>query len=130
MATSYDPMDLTVIVGGIYITGFSEDMMSFEKDEDSHTAKVGAQGDVIRTKVHNPLATLTITLLPTSPQVAYLDQLARTGELVPVSIIYKGEPQETITATEAFVKKPASRSYGNEAEDREFELQLLDQEVA
>lgn len=129
MATTYDPMDLTVTIGGVYLTGFSEDMVEFEKDEDGKTAKVGSQGDVVTTKVNNPLATLTLTLLPTSPQVAYLDKLARTGEHVPISIIYNGEPKETITVTEAFIKKPATRTYGNEAEDREYEIQCLDHEV-
>lgn len=129
MATTYDPMDLTVTIGGVYLTGFSEDMVEFEKDEDGQTAKVGSQGDVVTTRVNNPLATLTLTLLPTSPQVAYLDKLARTGELVPISIIYNGSPKETITVTEAFIKKPATRTYGNEAEDREYEIQCLDHEV-
>ncbi|MEY9097056.1 hypothetical protein ABH899_005750, partial [Paenibacillus sp. RC84] len=31
--------------------------------------------------------------------------------------------------TEAIVKKPANRAYGNEAEDREFEIQLLDMKM-
>lgn len=129
MSATYDPMDLTVTIGGVYLTGFSEDMVEFEKDEDGQTAKVGSQGDVVTTKVNNPLATLTLTLLPTSPQVAYLDKLARSGEIVPVAIIYNGSPKETITVTEAFIKKPATRTYGNEAEDREYEIQCLDHEV-
>lgn len=128
-ATTYDPMDLTVTIGGVYLTGFSEDMVEFEKDEDGQTAKVGSQGDVVTTKVNNPLATLTVTLLSTSPQVAYLDKLARTGELVPVSLIYNGTPKETVTVTQAFIKKPATRTYGNEAEDREYEIQCLDHDV-
>ncbi|WP_160037317.1 MULTISPECIES: phage structural protein [unclassified Paenibacillus] len=125
----YDPMDLTVTVGGVFITGFSEDLAEWEKDEDNKTAKVGAQGDVVTSKVNNPLATLTITLLPTSPQVAYLDKLAVTGQEVPVSVIYNGEPKESITCTRAFIKKPATRTYGNEAEDREYEIQMLDHKV-
>lgn len=129
MATTYDPMDLTVTIGGVYITGFSEDMVEFEKDEDAQTAKVGSQGDVVMTKVNNPLGTLTLTLFPTSPQVSYLDKLARTGKLVPISIIFNGERKETITVTQAFVKKPATRTYGNEVEDRQYEIQCLDHEV-
>lgn len=127
--TTYDPMDLTVTVGGVFLTGFSEDMAEFEKDEDNWEVKVGGQGDVVRSKVNNPLGTLKVTLLPTSPQVAYLDKLANTGELVPVSLIYNGSPKESITITEAFIKKPAARTYGNEAEDREYEFQCLDGEV-
>lgn len=129
MATTYDASNLTVTVGGIYITGFSESMAEFEKDEDNYSTKVGAQGDTVRSKVNNPLATLKLTLLATSPQVAYLDSLAKSGTLVPVSVIYNGSPKETITSTSAYIKKPAVRTYGNEVEDREFEVQLLDADV-
>lgn len=128
-ATTYDPQDVTVIVGGNYLTGFGEDMVEIEKDEDGYEVKVGAQGDVARTKINNPLATVKVTLLSTSPLVPVMDKLARTGELVPVSVIHNGTPKETVTVTEAFVKKPAARSYGNEVGDREYELQCLDIEI-
>ncbi|OMF09559.1 DUF3277 family protein [Paenibacillus barcinonensis] len=125
-ATTYDSKAVSVIVGGVYLTGFSEDMVEVEKDEDNFEVKVGAQGDTVRTKVNNPLGTATVTLQQTSPQVAYLDGLANSGQLVPVTIINAGPPKETITVTEAFIKKPASRTYGNEAEDREYEFVLMD----
>ncbi|MDH6674464.1 hypothetical protein M2277_005160 [Paenibacillus sp. LBL] len=127
---TYDPNDLTVVVNGTYLTGFSEDMIEFEKDEDNYETKVGAQGDVVRSKVNNPLATMSITLLSTSPQVAMLDGLAKSGDLVPVSMIYNGEPKETVTVTEAYIKKPASRSYGTEAGDREYEVQCMDADIS
>ncbi|MFD1886828.1 phage structural protein [Paenibacillus wenxiniae] len=125
-AKTYDPLDLSLQIGGVFITAMSEDMVEVEKDEESYSVKVGAQGDVIRSKVNNPLATMTLTLLASSPQLEYLTKLARTGEIVPVSIIYNGEVKETITSTQAFVKKLPTRTYGSEAEDREFELQMLD----
>ncbi|MBP2002571.1 hypothetical protein J2Z69_003657 [Paenibacillus shirakamiensis] len=127
--TTYDPKDLTVTVKGIYLTGFSESMAEFEKDEENWTAKVGAQGDVARSKVNNPLATLKITLLSTSPQVALLDKIATSGELVPISVIFNGSPKETLTITEAYLKKPATRTYSKEIEDREYEFQCLDAEM-
>lgn len=125
-ATTYDSKAVSVIVGGVYLTGFSEDMVEVEKDEDNFEVKVGAQGDTVRTKVNNPLGTATVTLQQTSPQVQYLDGLANSGKLVPVTIINAGPPKETITVTEAFIKKPAARTYGNEAEDREYEFVLMD----
>lgn len=124
--STYDPKDVAVIVDGTYLTGFSEDMVEIEKSENNFETKVGAQGDVVRTKVNNPLGTITVTLLPSSPQVAFMDRLANSGKLVPVTVIYSGTPKETTTATEAFVQKPATRTYGNEAEDREYEIQCLD----
>lgn len=125
-ATTFDAKSVTVTVGGVFLTGFAESMVEIEKDEDNYEVKVGAQGDTVRTKVNNPLGTISVTLLQTSPQVAYLDKLANTGELVPVSVINAGPPKETVTVSEAFIKKPASRSYGSEPEDREYEFQCMD----
>ncbi|PZD96397.1 DUF3277 domain-containing protein [Paenibacillus sambharensis] len=124
--TTYDAKGITVVVDGIYLTGFSESMVAVEKTENNYEVKVGAQGDTLRTKVNNPLGTITVTLLATSPQAAHLDKLAATGRLVSVTVINAGPPKETVTAAEAFVVKPANRSYGNEAEDREYEIQCMD----
>lgn len=128
-AKTYDPLNTTVVVDEVYLTGFGEDMVEIEKDEDNYSVKVGALGDVVRTKVNNPLGTITVTLLATSPQVSYLDRLANSGKLVSVSVIYAGDTKETVTSSQAFIKKPATRSYGNEAEDREYEIQCLDLEM-
>ncbi|MDQ0169181.1 phage structural protein [Paenibacillus tundrae] len=125
-ATTYDSKDVSVVIGGVYLTAFSEDMVEIEKDENNYETKVGAQGDVLRTKVNNPLGTITLTLLPTSPQVSYMDGLGNSGKLVPVTVIHSGTPKETVTVTEAFVQKPATRTYGNEAEDREYEITCMD----
>jgi len=123
---TYDAKGVSVIVNGVYLTGFSESMVEVEKDEDGYETKVGAQGDAIRTKVNSQLGTIKVTLLQTSPQVAFLDKLANTGEMVAISVTSSGPPKETSSATEAFVKKPASRTYGKDAEDREYEFQCID----
>lgn len=124
--TSYDAKTVSVIVNGVFLTGFAESMVEVEKTEDGYSTKVGAQGDVIRTKTNNDLGTITVTLLQTSPQAAYLDRLANSGQLVPVSVISAGPPKETSQATQAYVTKPATRTYANESEDREFTIQCLD----
>lgn len=125
-ATTFDAKGVSVIVGGTYLTGFAESMVAAEKSENNFEIKVGAQGDTMRTKVNNPMGTITVTLLATSPQVAFLDGLANSGKLVPISVINAGPPKETITVTEAFINKPASRTYGNEIDDREYEFQCMD----
>jgi hypothetical protein len=124
--TTYDPKNVTITVNGVYVTGLGESMIEITKDENSYETKVGAQGDVVRTKVHNPLGTIKITLQQTSPQLALFDKLANSGQMVPISIISANNPKETTTVTQAFLKKPADRKYGKEAEDREYEFQALD----
>ncbi|MEK4520013.1 phage protein [Paenibacillus sp. FSL H8-0122] len=123
---TYDSMDVTTIVDGVFLTGFGEDLVTVAKDEEQYTTAVGAQGDVVRNKVNNPLGTITVTLQRTSPQVQYLDGLANSGQLVPVSVIFSGTPKETNIATQAYLKKPADREYGSEAGDKSYEFQCLD----
>lgn len=130
MNTTYDAKSVSVIVGGTYLTGFGESMVTVVKDEESWETSVGAQGDVVRSKVNNPLGTITVSLQQTSPQVEYLDRIAKTGELVPISVISAGPPKETATSTAAYVKKPADRTYGPSAEDREYEFQCMDLDIA
>jgi hypothetical protein len=125
-AKTYDPMDVSVIVGGVFLTGFGEDLVTVAKDEENFSTSVGAQGDVVRTKVNNPLGTITVTLQGTSPQVPYLDSLGNSNKIVPVSVVYSGTPKQTNTATQAYLKKPADREYGAEAGDRSYEFQCLD----
>jgi hypothetical protein len=127
MATkTYDPKSVTVTVNGVYITGLGESMVEITKDENNYDTKVGAQGDTIRTKINNKLGTIKLTLQQTSPQLSYLDSLANSGALIPISIISANDPKETTSVTEAFLKKPSDRKYGKDAEDREYEFQALD----
>lgn len=126
----YDPQSLSIIVDNVYLTGLAETAVTVEKSEDNWTVKVGAQGDTMRTRVRNDLGTATITLLANSPQVPMLDKLANSGAKVPLSVIYKGEFNETITSEEAYIIKQANREYGNEIADREYSFQLLDMLIA
>jgi hypothetical protein len=127
---TYDAKSVSVIVNGVYLTDLGESMVEIEKDEDNYSVAVGAQGDTVRSKVNNNLGTITVTLQQTSPQIAYMDKLANSGALFPISVTSAGDPKEVASATEAFIKKPAARTYGNEAEDREYEIQALDLQMA
>ena len=46
----YNAKDTTVTVNGVNITGFGEDMLSIEKDEEFFSTSVGAQGDVVKSE--------------------------------------------------------------------------------
>ncbi|MUG68642.1 DUF3277 family protein [Paenibacillus campinasensis] len=122
----YDPNDVSVIVDGVYLTGFAESMVTVEKSENNFEVKVGAQGDTLRTRVRNPLGTATVTLLADSPQRKLMDTLANSGQLFSFAVIRAGDEQESVTTEEAYIVKQPNREYGNEIGDREYEIQLLD----
>lgn len=127
MITSYDAKDVSVIVNGVYLTGFADGtFVSYEKTEDNYALSVGSLGDVARAKVNNPLGTITVTLQQTSPQVSMLNKLATSGKIVEARVIHKGSNTEKVGGTQCFVLKEASGEYSNEVSNREFTIQIMD----
>lgn len=130
MVTTYDAKDVSVIVNGIYLTGFADGtFVSYSKDEEQFNVVVGALGDTARAKINNPLGTITVTLQQTSPQVQMMNNLAISGKLVEVRIIHKGSNTQKVGGTQCFVKKPADGEYGSEISNREFEIAVLDYNI-
>lgn len=125
---AYDPKDCVVMVGGVYITGLGEDMVSCEKDEDNFSTAVGAQGDVVVNRSNNQLGTITVTVQGTSPQKDYLMGLAKTGEMFDIWVINKSI-REKVGGSKAMMKKPPALEQGAELADREFEIQVFDYTV-
>ena len=121
----YDARDCTVLVDDVFITGMGETMVTGEKDEDSFTTAVGAQGDVVENEVNNPLGTITLTVQATSPQKAMLLELANSGEHVSVWVTNKSIGEQ-FGGTDCRVKKTPSLEHAAEAGEREFEIQAFD----
>ena len=105
-----------------------ETMVTGEKDEDSFTTAVGAQGDVVENEVNNPLGTITLTVQATSPQKAMLLELANSGEHVSVWVTNKSIGEQ-FGGTDCRVKKTPSLEHAAEAGEREFEIQAFDYTV-
>lgn len=124
----YDARDCTVLVDDVFITGMGETMVTGEKDEDSFTTAVGAQGDVVENEVNNPLGTITLTVQATSPQKAMLLELANSGEHVSVWVTNKSIGEQ-FGGTDCRVKKTPSLEHAAEAGEREFEIQAFDYTV-
>ncbi|KZN96163.1 hypothetical protein AZI98_08855 [Aeribacillus pallidus] len=127
---TYDATNVTVTVDGKFITGFAEgSFVECEKDETNFDVKVSAQGDVSIAKRNNTLGTITITLSQTSPSVSFLDSLANSGKMFPISVISNNEVKEKVYGTKAMVEKPANKTFSDEAEDREFTIKVFDYKV-
>lgn len=122
---TYDAKDTTIVVDGTYITGLGEDMFTAEKDEDLHSASVGAQGDVVRSVINNSLGTVTIYVQPTSPQKSFLLNLAKRTEPFPLWMINK-KMGESVGGTAANLLSLPEIARGAEAEDMEFVFQVYD----
>ena len=71
-----DPSKVSIIVGGRYLTGFAPDgIFNLVWNADRVTYTAGSQGDGVYVEGADNSALLTVTLLPTSPSINYLEDL-------------------------------------------------------
>lgn len=123
--TRYNAKDCTVTVGGVFITGLGEDMVSGEKDEEFFEPVVGAQGDIVKSEINNTLGTVTIVIQPTSPQKSYLFGLANQVDTFPIWVTNKSLG-ERFGGSMAALKNYPEMARGASAEDMEFEFSVFD----
>lgn len=124
----YDPKDCVITVGGVYITGLAEDMVTCSKDNDNFTTKVGAQGDVVINRSHDMLGTIKVKVQGVSAQKSYLLGLAKSGKMFDIWVNNKAI-DEKVGGSKAMVKKAPDLAQGTEVDDREFEIQVFDYTV-
>lgn len=138
MTTStYDSTKLTVIVGGVIVSGFSDgDFIMAKREEDLYTKRVGADGHVARVRNGNKSGTIEIKLLQGSPAVAELSALVALDNflfdgdvLIPISVVSPGTGNELVSSTQSWLKSAPEMSFGKEVGERTFvfdcaELQL------
>lgn len=121
----YNAKDCSVIIDGTYITGLGEDMISWEKEEAYFEPSVGAQGDIVKSEINNSIHNLTLTVQPTSPQLRFLINLARSSSTFPVWVINKAMGIR-LGGTMANIMEAPEISLGAEAEDMEFTFCVFD----
>lgn len=122
---TYDAKDTSVVIDGVYITGLGEDMISAEKEENFFTPSVGAQGDVVKSQVNNPLGTMSVYVQVTSPSKAYLMSLAKRTDPFPLWAVNK-KLGERVGGTKASLLTFPTFERGAEASDMEFVFQIFD----
>jgi hypothetical protein len=136
MATTstYDPTKLTVIVGGVIVSGFSDgDYITAKRDEDLYTKRVGADGHVARARNGNKSGTIEIKLLQGSPAVSEIAQLVALDNflfdgdvLIPISIVSPGTAAELVVSTQSWLKTAPEMVFGKEVGERTFVFDCAD----
>lgn len=95
--TNYDPMKVTVVVGGIVITGFADSsVVVIARNEDIVATTVGVQGDVAYSENANQSGTITMSLQSTSASLSRLRKMASSRQEVDVVISDVNEDGGTI----------------------------------
>jgi len=82
---SFDPKEVSVIIGEFIIAGFSDDVITVARDNPNFEMVVGADGEATRVKSNDRSGTITITLQQASPSnddltsLVILDELSNAG---------------------------------------------------
>lgn len=126
----YDARKVVTTVKGVFITGYGDStMVKASKDNDSAEVSTDAQGNPIIAKNGDSLGTIEITLNGTSPSIPYMDNLAVTGEVVPVWVNSNNEVKEVVGGTQAIILKPADKEFGKAAGTRVYTIKVTDYTV-
>lgn len=126
---SYNAKDSSAIADGVYLTGFGEDKLEFEPNEDAFEHEVGADGDVIISESNDKTATITVTLQATSPSNRHLMNLLNSRKVFPFFVISKRAGlTEKAGGSRCRVLKAPTGTLGKTAEDREYEIFVADYE--
>ena len=124
---TYDPKKVIISLGTHSVTGYSDGtFVSIEASGDGTSKKTGCDGEVVRSLDPDSSAKLSITLLQSSPTVAYCQQQydkdKSTGEGFFPVLVKDLKGGLVFSAKEGWVVKPPNREFGKEASDREIEI--------
>ncbi len=123
MATStYDPQRVLIILGAAPVSGFADGTyVTIEQDGESFTKKVGADGEVARTRMASRMATMALTLMATSTFNAILSALHAADAIFPVLV---KDGANIISSAEGWVEKPPAFERGTEVGDAQWTIAL------
>lgn len=122
----FDPKESVVSINNSYnVSGFASDFITGSADNDGVTFVEGAMGDVVANINPSQMGTITITLLATSPSVAFLNRLAKTKEWFSIWVAHKSLG-ERFGGSHAMVSKVPDGSYGTTVGNRVFTIKVAD----
>ncbi|MED4979396.1 DUF3277 family protein [Geobacillus stearothermophilus] len=125
--TTYDFKKVSVIVDGVYITGFMDgEVIQVEKNEDDVIPHVGAGGDVTYAENADRTGTITLTLKQTSSSLPFLQQLRKSKRIFPIQIVDSNTNAYRVSGSEARILKMPNRSWGNEVQGVEVQIHVAD----
>lgn len=120
---TYDPKLIQTVVGGRALTGFAEDTkVTVVRNSDAWTQQIGIDGEGTRSKTNDKSGQITIELMQSSEDNAYLSSLAIADEesnagLVP-TMIKDGLGASLHLAEQSYIKKMPDSAYASTAGGR------------
>lgn len=126
MIGNLDPAKVTVACGSRFLTGYAADgIFNLAWNSDRVTYTAGSQGDGTYVENADNSATLTVTLSPTSPSVAYLEDLC--ARRVPFDTTINDASEDgrmTYSSQKCRVQKFADRVRNNSAPTTTYNITI------
>ncbi len=133
---TYDPQQVTVVVGGVILSGFSDgDAITARRSEDSTLTRVGIDGGVARARNANKMGEFEFKLLQTSAANFALSTATAIGDLnndalsvFPIAI-YDGSGKSLCTAGSCWLKTIPDAVFGKEVSERAWVFTAADLKI-
>ena len=130
---TFDPEKLTVVIGGVIISGFSDgDSITVKRDEDLYFKRVGTNGDVGRARNANKSGSIEIRLLQVSEvndQLSTLfsiDNLVADGKIVLPIAVTDLSGRSVFAATQCWLKTLPEGVFNREVAERVWVFDCAD----
>jgi len=128
---SFDPAKVSVIIGGVEMSGFSDGtFIEVSVDGDDWELISGADGDVVRAKKQNRTSTLSLTLLQSShcndilSAWRIIDRTTLSGAVA--SLVRDRSGRTVISAAFSFILQPPTVSFSDGIERRTWNITMVD----
>ncbi len=124
---TYNPKEVTVALGNHIVTGYADDsFVTIDPNGDGVTKKVGCDGEIVRSISPDDTYIVKLSVLQTSDTNSFLQerfaQDKKSGDGMFPILIKDLKGGLVFSADAAWPIKPASRGFGKEAANREWEL--------
>ena len=124
---TYNPKEVTMAFGSHIVSGYAADsFITIDPAGDGVTKKVGCDGEIVRSISPDDTFIIKVSVLQTSDTNSFLQQRfaqdIKTGEAMFPVLIKDLKGGMVFSADAAWPIKPASRGYGKESNNREWEL--------
>ena len=124
---TYNPKQVTCALGNHLVKGYADDsFITIDPNGDGVTKKVGCDGEIVRSISPDDTFVIKLSVLQTSATNAFLQKKfandIKNGNAMFSVLIKDLKGGFIFKAAQAWVAKPASRGYGKESNNREWEI--------
>ena len=123
----YNSQQVSVILNGITMTGFSKDIVKVEPSQkEKIKTEAGAQGDYVHSQNHDERHKVTLTVWQNSPSNIVLQNLLDNNQDFPLVITNNSDGAYLGQASSAVINERPSVSFGSEMKEVSWVITAAD----